>query len=111
MNDESDDTSIFEPAAWDDNYSGDGQIWSGEPNVQLVAEVADLAPGTALDVGCGEGGDVIWLARQGWTVTGLDLSDIKPFDTFKAADPDETLRIDSEEALRSLVDKAFVTTT
>jgi endonuclease G len=44
-------------------------------------------------------------------LTGLDLSDIKPFDTFKAADPDETLRIDSEEALRSLVDKAFVTTT
>ena len=74
MNDESDDTSIFEPAAWDDNYSGDGQIWSGEPNVQLVAEVADLAPGTALDVGCGEGGDVIWLAQQGWQVTGADFS-------------------------------------
>ena len=74
MNDERDDTSIFEPAAWDDNYSGDGQIWSGEPNIQLVAEAADLAPGTALDVGCGEGGDVIWLARRGWTVTGADFS-------------------------------------
>src|SRR5689334_24909803 len=71
MNDE---TSIFESPAWDERYSGDGTIWSGEPNVQLVAEVADLTPGTALDVGCGEGGDVIWLARRGWTVTGADFS-------------------------------------
>lgn len=66
--------SIFEAASWDENYSGDGQIWSGEPNVQLVAEVADLTPGTALDVGCGEGADVIWLARRGRTVTGADFS-------------------------------------
>jgi 2-polyprenyl-3-methyl-5-hydroxy-6-metoxy-1,4-benzoquinol methylase len=70
----SDETSIFEPPAWDERYGGDGQIWSGEPNVQLVAEIADLPPGTALDVGCGEGGDVIWLARRGWTVTGADFS-------------------------------------
>ncbi len=74
MNDESDDKSIFEPAAWDQNYSGEGTIWSGEPNTQLVAEAADLRPGKALDVGCGEGGDVIWLALRGWTVTGADFS-------------------------------------
>jgi SAM-dependent methyltransferase len=74
MSDESDTTSIFEPPAWDERYSGQGKIWSGDPNVQLVAEVADMDPGTALDVGCGEGGDVIWLARRGWTVTGADFS-------------------------------------
>lgn len=68
------DESIFEPPAWDERYSGEGKIWSGNPNAQLVAEAADLAPGTALDVGCGEGGDVIWLARRGWTVTGADFS-------------------------------------
>jgi SAM-dependent methyltransferase len=74
MTNDSESKSIFEAPAWDERYSGDGQIWSGEPNVQLVAEVTDLTPGTALDLGCGEGGDVIWLARRGWTVTGADFS-------------------------------------
>ena len=49
-------------------------MWSGRPNSTLVAEVADLAPGRVLDVGCGEGADAVWLAGQGWKVTALDVS-------------------------------------
>ena len=65
---------MFEASSWDARYSGEEKIWSGNPNAQLVAEVSGLTPGTALDVGCGEGGDVIWLAQQGWRVTGADFS-------------------------------------
>lgn len=59
---------------WDEMYGEGGARWSGEANPQLVAEAADLPPGRALDVGCGEGGDALWLATRGWEVTGLDVS-------------------------------------
>jgi SAM-dependent methyltransferase len=62
---------------WDARYSEHGDArWSGQPNGRLVAEVADLIPGTALDVGCGEGADAIWLAQRGWAVTAIDISAI-----------------------------------
>lgn len=63
-------------AEWDERYSGMEQVWSGRPNFALVTEVTDLEPGTALDVGCGEGADAVWLARQGWAVTALDVSTV-----------------------------------
>jgi SAM-dependent methyltransferase len=64
-------------AEWDARYSErDGAMWSGQPNGRLVAEVADLIPSRALDVGCGEGADAIWLALRGWTVTAIDISDV-----------------------------------
>ncbi|WP_250444634.1 bifunctional 2-polyprenyl-6-hydroxyphenol methylase/3-demethylubiquinol 3-O-methyltransferase UbiG [Actinotalea sp. C106] len=71
---EEDSVAMFEPPAWEERYAGAEQIWSGRPNAQLVTEAARLTPGRALDLGCGEGGDVIWLAQQGWHVTGADFS-------------------------------------
>ena len=58
---------------WDQRYSGE-PVWSGNPNEALVAEAAELRPGRALDVGCGEGADAVWLARRDWHVTALDIS-------------------------------------
>lgn len=59
---------------WDERYSSQEQLFSGDPNGVLVTEIADLQPGQALDVGCGEGADALWLARRGWLVTAVDLS-------------------------------------
>lgn len=63
-------------ASWDERYRGSAALWSGRVNPPLVEEAGDLAPGRALDVGCGEGGEVLWLAGRGWQVTGLDWSQV-----------------------------------
>ena len=59
---------------WDEMYRSRPRVWSGRPNPQLVAEAAGLPPGKALDLGCGEGADALWLAERGWTVTAVDVS-------------------------------------
>jgi 2-polyprenyl-3-methyl-5-hydroxy-6-metoxy-1,4-benzoquinol methylase len=61
--------------SWDQRYSVE-QVWSGNANDTLIAEVIELEPGRALDVGCGEGADSVWLAQRGWQVTALDISPI-----------------------------------
>jgi SAM-dependent methyltransferase len=60
--------------AWDARYAASDQVWSRGPNQFVEAELADLTPGTALDVACGEGRNAIWLATRGWDVTALDFS-------------------------------------
>jgi SAM-dependent methyltransferase len=60
---------------WEAHYGERERIWSGRVNVQLARVVADLSPGRALDLGCGEGGDAVWLAEHGWHVTAGDVSE------------------------------------
>jgi thioredoxin reductase len=59
---------------WEQRYAGADRVWSGRVNATLEAIARDLEPGRALDLGCGEGGDAIWLAENGWHATGVDLS-------------------------------------
>jgi SAM-dependent methyltransferase len=65
---------MFTQETWDARYAESDRLWSGRPNPRLVEHVGDLPPGDALDVGAGEGADAVWLARQGWRVTAIDVS-------------------------------------
>ncbi len=69
-----DDFDSENARAWAERYATGKKIWSGNPNALLVREAEGLPPGRALDIGCGEGGDAIWLARQGWQVVGIDIA-------------------------------------
>ena len=60
---------------WEEFYGGDDPVWSGRVNLHLAEITADLPPGLALDLGCGEGADAIWLAEQGWQVVAVDVSE------------------------------------
>jgi SAM-dependent methyltransferase len=71
-----DDGEVWDEAWWDERYRSAPALWSGRPNAVLVAEAADLGPGSALDAGAGEGGDALWLAERGWRVDAVDVSTV-----------------------------------
>lgn len=61
---------------WDERYGGDDLVWTSTPNRFLVSEAVGLSPGRAVDLACGEGRNAVWLAEQGWEVTGVDFSPV-----------------------------------
>jgi SAM-dependent methyltransferase len=91
---------MFTAEFWDARYASKDAVWSGDPNRRLVERAAGLTPGTALDVGCGEGGDAIWLAARGWRVTGVDVSRValSRAAALAAADPHVAERITWRQA-------------
>lgn len=93
---EFDADTVMDAAWWDERYRTADAIWSGRPNPHLVSDTAGLSPGTALDIGCGEGADALWLAQQGWRVTAVDISAVA-LDRAAAltgrADPEAAARI------------------
>jgi len=61
-------------SGWDERYRATELVWGVAPNRWVEQEVADLRPGNALDLACGEGRNAIWLATRSWRVTAVDFS-------------------------------------
>jgi SAM-dependent methyltransferase len=67
----------FDEQYWDNHWQQRHDLDDAPalpPNPHLVREVGELDPGTALEAGCGEGAEAIWLARAGWTVLAADIA-------------------------------------
>ena len=60
---------------WEEHYGERERVWSGRVNARLAEVAAELPPGRALDLGCGEGADAVWLAERGWDVVAVDISE------------------------------------
>lgn len=67
-----------EPGAafWNSRYGDVERLWPRRPNALLSDFARGLEPGRALDLGAGEGRNAIFLAKSGWRVTALDVSDV-----------------------------------
>lgn len=68
-------THDFDKNYWEEHW-GRTDVHRASVNPYIVDETRHLPRGTALDAGCGTGAEAIWLAEQGWTVTGADISTV-----------------------------------
>ncbi len=69
----------YDRDSWEDRWSRalrehGGRVAQRAPNAHLVAEISPLRPGRALDAGCGQGAEALWLAARGWQVTAIDFA-------------------------------------
>jgi 2-polyprenyl-3-methyl-5-hydroxy-6-metoxy-1,4-benzoquinol methylase len=84
---------------WDERYSTSELIWTGRANQFVEQHLADLAAGTAVDLGAGEGRNAVWLAQRGWTVTAVDFSPVGLDKARRlAAEHDVTIAVECADA-------------
>ncbi|MDV6270061.1 class I SAM-dependent methyltransferase [Rhodococcus globerulus] len=76
---------------WDERYRAVTQPWGIDPAGTVATRVADLDPGTAVDLACGDGRHARWLADHGWSVTGVDYSSVA-IDRARSADVDSAVK-------------------
>ncbi|HKH11469.1 MAG TPA: class I SAM-dependent methyltransferase [Rubrobacter sp.] len=59
---------------WEEHYRASARPSNGRPSGALVRFAGPLPEGAALDLGCAQGDDAIWLAERGWRVVAVDVS-------------------------------------
>lgn len=59
---------------WNDYFAAEHPAFNTSPNAFLVEMVKGRIPGKALDIAMGQGRNSLWLAQQGWDVTGFDIA-------------------------------------
>lgn len=63
---------------YDNHYAGEEYYWGLEPNklcYEIMQRKPPVKPYKILDIGCGEGKDAVFLAKNGYDVTAFDVSD------------------------------------
>lgn len=63
------------PERWDRVYADPNPFFSTAPNTFMTEVVKGLKPGRALEIGMGQGRNTVYLAKLGWNVSGLDISE------------------------------------
>jgi SAM-dependent methyltransferase len=90
-------TMSWDAQLWDERYTSADRLWSAGPNRWVEQELAELPPGDALDLACGEGRNAVWLAERGWRVTAVDFSRVA-LDRGRVAADQRGLSVDWVEA-------------